>query len=130
VAGVWKRKSDKARGKSGKYIVWWIGEDGRRHTKPGLTDRARSLELANHLEAEARRVREGVVEPGERTRREASLKPVAAHVEDYRLGLSPRGTPRRTPGRSPARSSGCSRTRRSRPWPRWPRTGSRRPSAA
>ncbi len=91
MAGVYKRKTDRARGKSGKWTVWWVGEDGRRRTRPGLTDKAKSLELANHLEAEARRIREGLADPGERRRREAALRPVGAHVEDYRLDLLSRG---------------------------------------
>src|SRR5215469_15649239 len=38
---------------------------------------------------------ESGIEPGERARREAALKPVSAHVEDYRLALLARGdTPR------------------------------------
>ena len=33
----------------------------------------------------------GVIEPGERIRREASARPLAAHIEDYRLELLARG---------------------------------------
>jgi integrase/recombinase XerD len=87
MAGVHKRKSDRRRGKSGKWTAWWIGEDGKQHQRAAFTDRGRSLELAHHLEAEARRVREGIVEPGERARREAAARPIADHVADYRLDL-------------------------------------------
>lgn len=87
MAGVYKRQSDKDRGKAGKWSYWFVGEDGKRKYKAGSADRGRTLELALNAEAEARRVREGIVEPGERVRREAALKPIADHVEDYRLSL-------------------------------------------
>jgi integrase len=91
VAGVYKRASDRARGKSGKWTAWFLGEDGRKHERAAFPDRARSLELAQHLEAEARRVREGLAAPGDRARREAAARPVAEHVEDYRRDLLARG---------------------------------------
>src|SRR5687768_3688473 len=91
MAGVFKRKSDRARGKAGKWTCWYVGEDGKRHTRAGFTDKAQSQELANHLEAKAWRVREGLIDPGEGRRREAGLKPVANHVEDYRLDLVAKG---------------------------------------
>lgn len=91
MAGAYKRSSDKARGKAGKYTIWWIGDDGKRHYQAGTTDRTKSLEIANRLEAEARLVREGLVDPGERRRREAAFRPPTDHVEDYRLGLLAKG---------------------------------------
>jgi integrase/recombinase XerD len=95
VAGVFKKPSDRARGKAGKWTAWWVDERGRRRRRAAFTDRAASLRMAQDLEMEARRVREGIVDPGERARRDAGLRPVVEHVEDYRLGLLARGdTPR------------------------------------
>lgn len=65
-------KSDRARGKAGTWTVWWVGEDAKRRSRPGVTDKARSLEPAKHLAAEARRVRAAIVEPGELTRHEVA----------------------------------------------------------
>lgn len=87
MAGVYKRKSDRERGKGGKWVMWWRDAGGKRCRKVGSTDKAKSLEVARHLEAEAIREREGLVDPGERARRHASLRPVADHVADYRLHL-------------------------------------------
>lgn len=89
--GVYKRKSDRARGKAGKWTAWWTGENGKQHSRAAFTDKGQSLELAFAMEAECRRVREGLTDPGDRARREAGLKPVADHVEDYRLGLLAKG---------------------------------------
>src|SRR5262249_49625475 len=91
VAGAFKRKSDRARGKAGKWTGWYFGADGKQHQFAGLTDKAKTLEIANAREADARRVREGLADPNERVRREASFRPVADHVEDYRLNLLARG---------------------------------------
>lgn len=87
MAGVYKRPSDKKRGKSGKWTIWYYGTDGKRHKKVGVTDKAESLRIANQLETEARLVREGAVGRHEKKQRDASLRDIAAHVEDYRLQL-------------------------------------------
>ena len=85
--GAYKRKAEKARGKLGRYTCWWTGPDGKVKTCPGLTDRAGSLDIANAREKESRMVREGLVDPTERARREASFRPVADHIGDYRLEI-------------------------------------------
>ncbi len=87
MAGVYKRATDKARGKAGKWTIWWLDADGRRKYQTATTDRTLSLEMANRLEAEAKLVREGLVDPAERNRRKASQRPLADHVEDYRREL-------------------------------------------
>lgn len=91
MAGAYKRASDKARGKAGKYTIWWYGADGKRHYQTGTTDRTKSLEIANRLEAEARLVKEGLIDPNERKRREASSTPLSQHLADYRLELLSKG---------------------------------------
>jgi integrase len=91
LAGVYKRKSDKARGARGKWTAWWLDAAGKRRTFAGSVDKAATLRAAQAKEAEALLVREGVVDPAERGRREASLRPAADHVEDYRQALLAKG---------------------------------------
>lgn len=95
MAGVFKRASDKARGKAGKWTAWWIGPDGRRKSRAAYTDKAASLELARRNEAEAGLIRDGLLDAGALTRRDADRRPVADHAEDYRRHLLAKGdTPR------------------------------------
>lgn len=91
MAGAYRRSTDRARGKSGKYTIWWTDETGRRRYKTATTDRTKSLEIANRLEAEALLVREGLVDAGERKRRDAGNRPLADHIEDYRRTLVAKG---------------------------------------
>jgi integrase len=91
MAGVYKKPSDRARGAAGKWTAWWVDEHGKRRKRVAFTDRKKSLELALHLEAEARRVREGLADPGERRRREATGRAVEDHIADYRANLLAKG---------------------------------------
>jgi integrase len=91
LAGVFKRPTDKARGKAGKYTAWWYSSDGRRKSRVAYTDRAASLELARRNEAEAGMVRDGLLDAGALTRRDADRRPIAGHVEDYRRHLLAKG---------------------------------------
>ena len=93
--GVYKRESDRTRGRAGKWTCWWIGADGKRKTCAGTHDKGESERIAREREAEARLVREGIVDPAERKRREAALRSSADHVGDYRLDLLARGNSRR-----------------------------------
>lgn len=90
MASVYKRKEDRTK-KGAKWIASWKDEAGKWRQRVAYADKAASLDLARHLEEQANRVRTGQAEPGEQKRREASLKPVAAHIEDYRLSLLARG---------------------------------------
>lgn len=91
MAGAYKRKKDKARGKQGKYTIWYFDENGKRIYGTGTTDLATSRDMANRLESEATLVRQGMIDPGEKKRREANGKPLADHIEDYRLELLAKG---------------------------------------
>ena len=91
MASVSKKPTDRARGKQGKWTCHYLGEDGKRKSKVGVTDKAESLRIANHLEEEARMIRLGLVDRNDRNRREASLRSVADHCEDYRLSLIDKG---------------------------------------
>lgn len=85
MAGVYRRPGQ------AKYTSWWLDEHGRRRTRAAFTDKAMALDLARRNEAECRLVREGMIPAAERTRREASRKPIERHIEDYRLDLLARG---------------------------------------
>jgi integrase len=54
-------------------------------------DKAATLDIARQNDRESRLVREGVVQPGERVRREASSRPLSDHIDDYRLELLAKG---------------------------------------
>lgn len=88
MAGVSKRS------KAGKYRFWYTDEAGVRRFGTGFTDRVRTQKLADEMEFHSRREREGLVETGHRHRQAAAAKPVAAHLDDYRLELVARGDSR------------------------------------
>jgi integrase len=89
--GCYKPAAEKARGKAGRWLVWWVGADGARHSRRAYADRARSVDLMNMLDAEARQVRDGLVDPAQLKRRQARASPLAAHVRDYCDGLRAKG---------------------------------------
>ena len=91
MAGAFRRATDKARGKSGKWTGWFISSDGRKRQFAGTTDKGTTLDLARKKEAEAHQVRAGLIDPGEIARQDAAHLHVSAHVESYRLGLVARG---------------------------------------
>lgn len=92
MASVSKRKSDAARERGrGKWTMYWIGEDGKRKSKVGTTDKAESMKIALRLESEAKSIREGTLDPSDRSRRLASLRSVADHVADYAKDLKAKG---------------------------------------
>lgn len=91
MGGVFKRASDKKRGKQGKYTVWWIDAQGKKRSRVGFTDRAASLELAQKLEVEAGRAREGIVSVADIARRAAERTPLADHVAAYAANIVAKG---------------------------------------
>lgn len=91
MANVYKRSSDRKRGRSGKWTIAYIGEDGKRRVRAGYTDKAESLRLAQQLETEAGQVRAGLVDPAERLRRTELAKPIGDQIESYGVALSTQG---------------------------------------
>jgi hypothetical protein len=91
MTGVFKRKSDRERGKDGKYTARWIGEDRKKKSCVGTTKRDESLGIARDKEYLARQVRLGLIDPATLTRRDEGRRPVPEHLEDYRLDLIARG---------------------------------------
>lgn len=91
MSSVYKRPSDKARGKAGKWTMCFVGADGKKKQKVGVTDKAESLRIANKLEREARLVREGLLDPAEKDRREAGLRALSEHLDEYRAHMIAKG---------------------------------------
>jgi integrase/recombinase XerD len=85
--GAFKRKSDAARGKAGKWTGWFLDEHGKQKQFAGTTDKAGTLEIARAKEAEARFVRAGLLDRRDARRRDAARETIDSHVEDYRLTL-------------------------------------------
>lgn len=85
MAGVYKPKGKK------KYVSWWYDEHGKRRSTCAFAEKSLALKLANDREAECRQQREGLLPPGELSRREAARTPLAKHIEDYRLHLLAKG---------------------------------------
>ena len=92
--GVFKRASDKARGKAGKWTCWWIDELKVVRQCAGLGDKAASLEIARKKEAECRLVREGLQDPRDMKARSAVGVHVDRHADAYAEGLLDKGDSR------------------------------------
>ena len=88
---MYKRKSDLARGKSGKWTCCYVGSDGKKKQRAGATAKAESLRMAQQWEAEAAAIRDGLVDPREVALKEAGARSVADHVADYQADLLARG---------------------------------------
>jgi integrase len=92
MASVYRRPEHRP---NGPWTARFKGEDGKWHSRKGYASKAETLKLAQHLEDTAAKVRAGLVDPRAQSRREAELRPVADHVEDYRRALLAKGdTPR------------------------------------
>lgn len=91
MAGVYKRESDKARGKRGKWTAWWINHEGKRVCKAHGTDKAAAQSFANQMEGQAKNESYGLADSRERTWKEHARKPIADHIEDYTNHLASGG---------------------------------------
>lgn len=89
--GVFKRGSNKSRGKAGKWTCWWHDEHGVVRQKTGTTDKATSLEVARKNDSECRRVKEGIIDRRDLTVREAAGQPLGSHIDAYSLWLLSKG---------------------------------------
>ena len=84
MAGAYKRKTDKARGKLGKYTGWYLDAAGEKQTFAGSTDKATTLQMAQAKEAECRLQARGLIYRKDLAARDAAAKPLAVHLADYR----------------------------------------------
>ncbi len=70
--------------KSTKWYAVWKDENGvERQRSTGQTVRKLAEELGKKWEADAARVREGLVDPAQLAQRDAALLPATKHLEDY-----------------------------------------------
>lgn len=91
MAGAYKRKTDRARGKAGKWTGWYTDAEGRQRSFAGFSDKALTLEAARKRESDARQVREGLVDQSYLDRQLAAKMPLAQHVKDYAESLRAKG---------------------------------------
>lgn len=75
MAGVYKRGSDKERGKRGKWTAWWVNHEGKRVCKAHGTDKAAAQSFANQMEAQSTNESYGLADPRERVWKEHARKP-------------------------------------------------------
>ena len=87
MASIFKRSRDKKRRQSYWYVSY-DDENGRRRMKKGFTDRRATVELAEKLEREVRRRKEGLVDPDEERRRDARTSPIDTHLNDFEKSLA------------------------------------------
>ena len=83
---VFKRGRDKGK----RNAVWYISfddESGRRRTKKGFTDKQSTEQLARELERQARRIREGLVDPHDLKRKAALETPIAEHLDAFERSM-------------------------------------------
>ena len=89
MAGAYKRPHQRKAG--GTWTASYVDANGRRRYKAGFADKAKTLELARRLEAEAKLVKEGLIEARDQTARQAGSRPIAEHIEAYRAYLLSKG---------------------------------------
>jgi integrase len=82
-------------GKDGKlsanYSYEYVDATGRRRYGTGTADRTATKRIVERLESEARLVEAGLVDPKDDKAARAARRPIAEHVEDYRLALIDKG---------------------------------------
>jgi integrase len=88
MASVYRRPEHRP---NGPWTARYKDAGGKWRSRKGYASKAETERLARHLEDEASKVRAGLVDPRAQSRREAELRPVADHVEDYRRALLAKG---------------------------------------
>jgi integrase len=82
-------------GKDGKlsanYSYEYVDATGRRRYGTGTADRTATKRIMEKLESEARLVEAGLIDPKDDKAARAARRPIAEHVEDYRLALVHKG---------------------------------------
>lgn len=82
-----------AKGKpTGKWIAQWKDHLGKTRTEAIGYDRQAARDIARKRESEAASIRAGTIDPGQRVRLEASMRPISEHLDDFRLGIISRGS--------------------------------------
>lgn len=84
----WAAKRDES---AKRWTAYYYDEHNIQRQKSGYSSRTSTEELARKLEDECRKIRDGLVDPAERSRREATGRPLVEHIADYRAILAARG---------------------------------------
>ncbi len=74
-----------------RYHARWVDEHGVKRERAAYTDRRESQRLADELEAQAARIRDGLVDPRDLALREHARTPVAEHIEAFGGRLTAKG---------------------------------------
>ena len=89
MATIYKRKAD---GKGSHWYFGYMDENGRQRTRKGYTDRKATAELAAQLEKDARRKRDGLIDPAAERLADQRKSSIDAMVEAYEVSLTGRKT--------------------------------------
>jgi len=81
--------SYRKRGKTWYYR--FTDADGIKREEKGCSDKRATEELARHAESQAARVKAGVIDPRDLSRREHAARPIGEHVEAWAASLEARG---------------------------------------
>jgi integrase len=79
------------RKKGRKWYARYVDENGEKREKAAYTDRRESQRLADELEAQAARIRDGLVDARDLALREHGKRPVAAHIGAWVDHLAAKG---------------------------------------
>ena len=80
-----------SRGNGRRWRIWYIDRHGKRRWGTGHADKRASQKLADELEQEERRIREGLVDPKVRERRAAASASVAVLLDLWREYMVAKG---------------------------------------
>jgi site-specific recombinase XerD len=80
----------KSKGKA-EYTIVYTDENGDRRKKKGYTDKRETQELAVKLEKEARKIRNGEIDPKELAYARHGKTPLTDHLEDFRKSILAEG---------------------------------------
>ncbi len=91
MAKPYKRKKDRNR-RDAKWIFKYVDEHGVRRTCTGYTDKQATQELADKLQLEANKRRDGLIDDNEIRLAEHRRRPIAEHIADYDAALRAKGS--------------------------------------
>lgn len=74
------------------YTILYFDANGDRRKKKGYTDKRASQELAVKLETEARKIKNGQIDPRDLAYQKHEAKPLAEHAADYGRYLAAKGS--------------------------------------
>ena len=94
MASVYKRKSDQGK-KGTPWLFKFKNAQGLWESRVGCTDKTKTQQLADKLEADSNLEREGVIDPRESRHRVQRRRSLSEHLGEYHAVLIARGAPRK-----------------------------------